>query len=175
MNQLEISSPASLRRMVKVEKGRSNGVAATTKGHFHQKQRNITFTFTKSIKRSLSLSSRASKKVNFTFIKSIPKRWIHFHQKDRKHVNFTFIRIAKCVIKIQSPLLLTVLIEMLRLLFWVINNSNCNIAELYGASTSIVFNLSHRNWFDYRWGQPNIMGLSTLPTLIEKSPLKGED
>ena len=174
MDQLEISSPASLRRMVKVEKGRSNGVAATTKGHFHQKQRNITFTFTKSIKRSLSLSSRASKrwishslkasqKVEFTFIKRIANMWISHSS------------VAKCVIKIQSPLLLTVLIEMLRLLFWVINNSNCNIAELYGASTSIVFNLSHRNWFDYRWGQPNIMGLSTLPTLIEKSPLKGED
>ena len=35
MDQLEVSSPASLRRLLKVEKGRSNGVAATTKGHFH--------------------------------------------------------------------------------------------------------------------------------------------
>ena len=32
MDQLAVSSPASLRRLVKAEKGRSNGVAATTKG-----------------------------------------------------------------------------------------------------------------------------------------------
>ena len=63
MDQLEISSPASLRRMVKVEKGRSNGVAATTKGHFHQKVKKYRF-------------HQKHKKVILTFIK---KCEFHIH------------------------------------------------------------------------------------------------